>query len=104
MATIFITEHDEDNIVNVFGLSKSQFTLIVDELSALVKKELSHEEFDLFRGGTQGLQQLDLCDFSQPIFKKVSECILKLCQENEELKPFANELTQKLKADPRFNV
>lgn len=98
MATIFITEQDEDNIVNVFGLSKSQFTLIIDELSALVKKELSQEEFDLFRGGTQ------LCDFSQPIFKKVSECILKLCQENEELKPFANELTQKLKADPRFNV
>lgn len=102
MATIFITEKDEDNIVDIFGLSKSQFTLIVDALSALVKKELSQEEFDLFRGGTQGLQQLDLCDFPQPVFMKASERILKLCQENVELKPFAQELKTKLEADPRF--
>lgn len=97
MATLFINDATE-----VTGLNKVQFALMTDVLLPLAKKSLTANEFDVFRGMAQGLLQLDLCDFSKPVFLQACNAIFKVCQENSELKSHAQELTDKLKADPRF--
>lgn len=97
MATLFINDDTE-----VTGLDKVQFSLMTDALSPLAKKSLNANDFNVFRGMAQGLLQLDLCDFSKPVFVQACNVIFKVCQENNELKPHAQELTEKLRADPRF--
>lgn len=102
MATFFITELKDNIDISVSHMNKYEFNRIVDVLLPLIEIELGQDEAQARLGVAQGLEQFDMTDFSISIFKQAYELIINVCEEYDQLKPYAQEFKEKLQEDPRY--
>lgn len=98
MSELFITDL-KGEIISVEFNSKHELRKIYHALLPILKSEFDIKTLD---GGVFGLEILDMADFSETLFFKACQLILKACKDDELLAPYTQELKQKLEADPRF--
>lgn len=104
MATIFITDTDDEMGVLVSGLPKLVFRKIVMAVLPLIEQNFGQDKALEASGVTDGLEMLDLVDLSAELFNKVCMVIKQTINQYNELSPYAQEILQKMQADPRYTA
>lgn len=104
MATIFITDADDEMGVLVSGLPKLSFRKIVVAVLPLIEQNLGQDKALETSGVADGLEMLDLVDLSAELFNKVCMAIKQTINQYNELAPYAQEILQKMQYDPRYTA
>lgn len=102
MSDILITEIDENNFVEVEMSNRHELEMVANAILPIIKT-VGQDEHIALQMRVQVYERIDLCDLPKDIFNKVCQAIFKVCQDQKaSLGQYTQELTTKLKADPRF--
>lgn len=87
-------------------LDEKASNVVYDDLRKLFAKEMKNEDFWLEDYDTlyKEHNSLSLDDLPNDIFMQAYDIIMIASRKYDELKPYAQELQQKLEADPRFKT